>query len=533
MNNSNNSSNYSEFPAERTVRRARSREDQRTLLQKNLSQISIAILVIVFALICIFLLVFPRSKVSYIEKRELAAFPKFSFKNYFSGEYTAGIMTFYDDTVPYHDEFKNMSNQLKTVFGAKMFASAANTGASAKPDSSGKPGTVKPSPMPEENLLEGVAGRYMPTELLNAASAKDEPYQRDYTAEENGTLEWVNGLIVVNWDGHWQCMEAFGGGGGSTYAEALNTLQSKVGSDVTIWSMPAPTASAFYAPKNALEYVADQAECFDGVASKLNAGIKSVNVVDAMKKHTEEGLYCRTDHHWRPIGAYYAARTFAEAAKVPFADLSTYEKQTIPGFVGTMYGYSSDTRILNDPDDFEYYVPSAEYKAYYYDQSFDYVYTDDLFAEVDDASNAYLTMLGGDGHALKIDTEVDNGRKLLVIKDSFGNAEIPYYTSSFEQIFVVDVREFRRNIVDFIDTMGVTDVLFTMSAFSVVGDNANEINELITQDAGNPIVDNAPGAVPPDTTDGTADDTTTDDMTDDTTNDDSVDVADDPANPGA
>ncbi|MGN0479417.1 MAG: DHHW family protein, partial [Hominenteromicrobium sp.] len=93
---------------------------------------------------------------------------------------------------------------------------------------------------------------------------------------------------------------------------------------------------------------------------------------------------------------------------------------------------------------------------------------------------------------VKVDTEVKNGRKLLVVKDSFGNAEIPYYTSSFEQIYVVDVREFQRNLVNFIDTTGVTDVLFTMSAYSVVGTNASNITNLIHQDADSIIVDEHP-----------------------------------------
>ena len=53
--------------------------------------------------------------------------------------------------------------------------------------------------------------------------------------------------------------------------------------------MPAPTASAIYTPKNGIDYVGNQKECFDGVAEKLNAGIQSVNVVDVMKKHAEEG----------------------------------------------------------------------------------------------------------------------------------------------------------------------------------------------------------------------------------------------------
>ena len=37
--------------------------------------------------------------------------------------------------------------------------------------------------------------------------------------------------------------------------------------------------------------------------------------------------------------------------------------------------------------------------------------------------------------------------------------------------------------------MGITDVLFTMSAYSVVGDNADNIQNLIAQNAGETITD--------------------------------------------
>ena len=60
---------------------------------------------------------------------------------------------------------------------------------------------------------------------------------------------------------------------------------------------------------------------------------------------------------------------------------------------------------------------------------------------------------------------------------------------SFEEIYVVDVRYFERNLVNFIKTVGATDVLFTMSAYSVVGDNADNIANLITQDSSSTIVD--------------------------------------------
>lgn len=465
--------------------------EKRSLLQTRLSMISLTAMALFLLLAALFLLVFPRSEKSQIEKRELAKFPSFSLESYFSGAFTSGVTTFYDDTVPYRDNFKNLSNEIKNVFGMKLFSASGSANVSSKEDdedAENAESSATPVPTSTGNILEGVASRNM---ALPAASAADESYQRDYTAEENGSLEWVNNLLMVNWDGHWRCMEPFGGGSGSDYVDALNELQSLVSQDVTIWSMPAPTSSAIYTPKNAIDYVADQGECFDEIAAKLNPGIRSVNVVDVMRKHTEENIYCRTDHHWQPRGAYYAARTFAEAADVPFTDISSYTSGYNEGFVGTMYGFSQDSRLLNDPEDFVYYVPSAKYQAYYYDSSFNYQFSDDLFAEVD-VANSYLMFMGGDSWVVKVDTEVKNGRKLLVVKDSFGNAEIPYYTSSFEQIYVVDVREFQRNLVNFIDTTGVTDVLFTMSAYSVVGDNASNITNLIHQDADSKIVDEHP-----------------------------------------
>ena len=106
-----------------------------------------------------------------------------------------------------------------------------------------------------------------------------------------------------------------------------------------------------------------------------------------------------------------------------------------------------------------------------------------------DTANSYLMFMGGDSNVVKIDTEVKNGRRLLIVNDSYGNAEVPFYTSSFEQVFVVDMRYFERNLVNFIKAMNITDVLFTMSSYSAVGSNANNIMNLIEQDASSQIVD--------------------------------------------
>lgn len=469
------------------VRRRRKR-NYRKMMEARLSAISILVMVPVFLLIALFLLLWPRTKVSQIEKRELATFPKFSFQSYFDGEFTSGITKFYDDTVPFRDSFKVTGNKLKGLFGLR---GKDTTPTIIGPGNVVGPQTPSTDPEPSQptdptDPNTGMAGR-QPQDTKPTEPPTEEPTQRDFTGEE-AEGSWENGLLIVNQDDHWRCMELFGGGSGSTYAEALNTLQEKIGSGVTIYSMPAPLASEFYVPSNFAEYSASQSKCFDGIAEKLNSGIVSINVCNTLAKHTEEPIYLRTDHHWQPLGAYYAAQAFAEAAGVPFADISEYEVNKNEGFVGTMYAFSGDDRIRNDPEDFTYYVPKASYKTHYYDLSFNYRYTGHLFQGVDTA-NSYLMFMGGDSNVVKIDTEVKNGRRLLIVKDSYGNAEVPFYTSSFEQVFVVDMRYFERNLVNFIKEMNITDVLFTMSSYSAVGSNANNIMNLIEQDANSQIVD--------------------------------------------
>lgn len=54
---------------------------------------------------------------SEIENRNLAKFPKFTLSSYFSGDFTADVATWFDDTVPFRDSLKNMGYTFKNIFG--------------------------------------------------------------------------------------------------------------------------------------------------------------------------------------------------------------------------------------------------------------------------------------------------------------------------------------------------------------------------------------------------------------------------------
>lgn len=492
------------------VRRHRRKIDRRQLLNSRLTLICLLVLLLAFTTATVLLLVLPRSTRSMIEKRDLATFPEFTLESYFSGDFTAGVATFYDDTVPDHDGLKNLGNSFKRLFGLpKSEDSVQFVGRIEKiEDGNGTSSDPGPTPVPMTNgegtgtapapmnaLPAGAAGRNMTPITADPGTGPNVSAGPTADPFPNQSVEGkdiIENIMIIKQDGHWRGMEMFAGGEGDVYASALNSLRSKVDSTVSIWSMPAPLPCQFYTPAEYKEYVADQSACFDKIHQKLDPSIKSLNVCSTLSAHSSEPIYCRTDHHWQPLGAYYAAGAFAEAAGVPFADISTYTPKNIENSMGTMYAWSKSADLLSDPETFTYYLPGTPYSAVYYDTAFDFQWDDDDLFGAEVPEDPYIVYLGGDQYIIKITTGVQNGRKLLVMKDSYGNATIPFYTGSFEEIYVADIRYLERNLVSMIDGLDVTDVLFTVSAFSVVGDNANHIQAIVDQNSGETVTDPHP-----------------------------------------
>ena len=245
--------------------------------------------------------------------------------------------------------------------------------------------------------------------------------------------------------------------------------------------MVIPTAAEFYCPEKARKSSKPQRPTIDNIYKHLSQTVKAVDAHTALSKHTGEPIYLRTDHHWSPLGAYYAAQAFARVAGVPFNDLSAYERHVVHNFVGSMYGFSKDISIKHAPEEFVYYTPKTEYTTTYtiYDVDKDYHVTGEhkpvkgrFFMNYKDGSGAaYSTFMGGDAKITRVQTSTKNHRRVLVLKDSFGNALPGYMFYSFEEVHVVDFRYFRRNMAEYVRQNHITDVLFTNNVFMVCSPN--------------------------------------------------------------
>lgn len=278
-----------------------------------------------------------------------------------------------------------------------------------------------------------------------------------------------NGIVISGNRG----MEQFGGSynGGKKTAEKLNAFKEVVGEDVNVYIMPCPLSGAFYAPDKFPNSIKNHENCFNGIRENL-VGVKYVDTLGALSAHTDEYIYLRTDFHWAALGAYYAAEELSKVSGTPFDNISTFVEKSVGGFKGSLCGYASV--LGNDPDTIYWYEPSRAHTVTYYNVS---GFSNPLTGKtLFSSSNGYTKFIYGDSYTTQIQSDVNNGRKLLVVKDSYGNALAPFLLSSFEEVIIVDCRYFKLNAATFIKEQGITDVCFAVSAFRVNGNLPTLLN---------------------------------------------------------
>lgn len=298
-------------------------------------------------------------------------------------------------------------------------------------------------------------------------------YRNTVTADARARLA-RKGIIIIGSGKETRAVEPYKGRTADAlgYADMVNRYDSLFGGNVMVYCMIIPNAVEFYCPDAAKEWTNDERPVINSIFNRLAPTVKPVDVYTTLGEHAAENIYSRTDHHWAPLGAYYAAERFAQAAGVPFKPLDEYDERVVHGYVGTMYRFSRDISVKRAPEEFVYYVPrdtsyTTTYINYTLDQSRRNVTAETEPQEgrffryySDGSSGAYCTFMGGDTKTVTVRTSAGNGRRLMILKDSYGNALPGYLFDSFEEIYVVDCRYFTKNMVEYVRDNGITDILF-------------------------------------------------------------------------
>lgn len=284
----------------------------------------------------------------------------------------------------------------------------------------------------------------------------------------DGDVVMTNNVLVVNsGTDHARAIELYYGSeaSGERFAELLNSFKGKLPEETNVYCMMIPTSAAYYVPEDRMDDYGDQQAQYENIAQHLE-GVTGVPLYEALLYHRNEPIYSRTDYHWQPLGAYYAAAELAKAADVPFAPIETYERVEREGYVGAFAAVSGIDELYGAPEVFAYYKPENldKLSCFYYDTDFTNGRSGAMFHEDNVTSSAYTIFVGTDTCVFQADTDVNNGRVLVIFKDSYGNALIPFLTSSFSTIYLCDFRYFNTDAAAFVEKVGATDVAFAMSS---------------------------------------------------------------------
>lgn len=223
-----------------------------------------------------------------------------------------------------------------------------------------------------------------------------------------------------------------------------------------------------YLPRNAP--VRDQMEDIKALKKALPENVQFISVTKALKAHREEEIFYHTDHHWTSQGAYYAFQSAAKYLGIE-EELKGYQAHTVSTtFEGTMASQSGCHEVLDTIEVYEPKDVDTKYLVTYEDtrKKSCSLFVKDCLEEKDQ----YTVFFGGNHPRITIRTTNDNGRRLLIFKDSYANCFVQFLAPYYEKIVLVDPRYYYDNAGTLISTEQITDVLFLYNLNTYLGDTA-------------------------------------------------------------
>ncbi len=470
----------------------------------------------VFFTIAVIAFIIPlRPTYSDTEKRELTKFPKFSVSALFSGEYFIDIDRWYSDTFPARDSITDLNARITMLFGkndvqihgevedgdeipavdetvntdendtSSKNNSADNTESNSEDATSNmhSSSTVSSGVSDNSNISvvappsqsgsQAQSGASSQIQSANSATQSVPPIASQSgssNAPSNPVAPTTQtmGALLINGNTAYEYYN-FSRETADRYTAVINRAGALLNGKAQVYDMIIPTSMGITAPESLVSKIntSNQRDAINYMSGKLQSSVKFVPLYDMLKSRSNEYIYFRTDHHWTALGAYYSycelMKSMGEAPK----PLESYIKYEFSGFLGSFYTSSGKLpQLAAKPDTVYAYQPPEtnsmrilSNKGIWYDNN---IISDMTTAS---ASNKYITFLRGDNACSIIINPKQNNRKAcVVVKESFGNAFVPFLVPHYQYLYVIDYRYFNkldhRGLVQFQTDAVAQDVIF-------------------------------------------------------------------------
>ena len=391
---------------------------------------------------------FLRPTVSDTEKRELTKFPAFTLESFMSGEWTSQVSLWFADTYPLREGMISANSALEEIYGIR-----------------------------DEQVISGGNADDIPTRPVGG--------NIEFNPTDDGGGEKVQGMYVNGDTAHQ--LYAFNQQNTDSYISLINKFATQVKGKANVYDMVVPLHYQIALSRDtAAKYGASDCDAaISYIYNSLNGSVKTIDTLPNLAAHNDEYLYYRTDHHWTARGAYYAYEAFCQVKGITPTPLSNYQRLQFDGFLGTLYSEAGQPSTMkSNPDYVEAFVPIGTNRADVYNADGTYydwfavVYTG---ADKYSAGEKYTCFIAGDQPLTKIhNPNISDGSSIVVVKESYGNAFVPFLVDSYEDVYVIDYRKWSGNLANFVIQNDIDDVLF-LNVVNVTSTSArlNELNAII------------------------------------------------------
>ena len=238
--------------------------------------------------------------------------------------------------------------------------------------------------------------------------------------------------------------------------------------DVPIYFMLIP--NSIYINKEKLPIrvnIYDQSGIIEEFYSKLNSKIKQVDVIDTLIKNKNNYLYFKTDHHLTSNGAYFSYIDFCKISNITPPKLQDFTKEIVSkDFLGT---FDSKAQVLNQKED-EIVVYknniNMNVSGNYDGNTYNSIFNEEYLKKKD----KYSYFLNGNNAKVIIKTNLNNRKKILVIKDSYAHIFAQFFCQNYKEIHFIDPRYYKLSILDYIKENDITDIVFLYNVSNIVTD---------------------------------------------------------------
>ena len=246
-------------------------------------------------------------------------------------------------------------------------------------------------------------------------------------------------------------------------ADRLLDLQEKAereGAGFLYFSLP---SKSYYetCPVNVSDTTRQNYDLYTNYMKQRGVSILSLTDYVAENDIPDDSLYFDTDHHWKPYTGFLAAKAISEKLQeeygfLPDAQALDIRNYTITSyqnrFLGSLGKKVGSWFTSNGPDDFELIVPAFDtlfeenikYDDNDHSGSFSetVLHMNQLDKEDPYDRNDYAVYCGGD-FRLQVfkNLQKENGKKILLIRDSFGCAAAPFLALQASELHIVDIRD--------------------------------------------------------------------------------------------